>query len=51
MTKTMTLVNGIGLRKLKSLPFLDAQPAHPLGAVTTPEVRIRASIAILPATH
>lgn len=49
MSRMMRPVNRIGPRKLKSLPFLEAQKVYPVKAHTTAEVRIRASSTILPA--
>lgn len=45
---TMRLVNRIGPRKLKSLPFLLAQKVYPVRAETTAAVKIKASSTILP---
>lgn len=44
----MRLVNRIGPRKLKSLPFLEAQKVYPVNEQTTAEVRTNASRTILP---
>lgn len=46
--RIMRLVNRIGPRKLKSLPFLEAQKVYPVKEQTTAEVRINASSTILP---
>lgn len=46
--RIMRLVNRIGPRKLKSLPFLEAQKVYPVREQTTAEVRINASSTILP---
>ena len=45
---TKRLVNSIGPRKLKSLPFLEAQNVYPVRAETTADVKIKASSTILP---
>jgi len=42
-------VNNIGPRKLKSLPFLEAQKAYAVREETTAEVKINASSTIFPA--
>nr|GMD63445.1 RING-H2 finger protein ATL67-like [Ipomoea batatas] len=44
------LVNRIGPKKLKSLPFLAAQKVYPVKAETTADVKIRASSTIAPET-
>lgn len=47
-TRTVRLANRIGPRKLKSLPFLEAQKVYPVKAETTADVKINASRTILP---
>lgn len=44
----MRPANRIGPRKLKSLPFLEAQKVYPVNDKTTPDVKIKASRTSLP---
>lgn len=50
-TRIMRPVNKIGPRKLKSLPFLEAQNVYPVKDTTTAEVKINASSTILPTNN
>lgn len=48
--RTMRPVNKTGPRKLKSLPFLEAQKVYAVKDATTAEVRTKASSTIAPAS-
>lgn len=47
----MRLVNRTGPKKLKSLPFLEAQKVYPVRDATTADVKTKASSTIFPVNY